>query len=124
MIVEATTALCLALNIYYEARSEPFEGQIAVTQVVLNRVEDKRWPNTPCGVITQRGQFSWYTQGQNHFPLPDTKSWIKATRLATLILEYNYIDITDGAVYYHVETEDCNHKYFIKHGNHIFLKEL
>jgi len=52
MLVEALT--CLAMNIYYEARHEPVEGQIAVAHVVLNRTEDPRFPDSVCGVIKQK----------------------------------------------------------------------
>ena len=46
-----TAIMCLALNIYYEARSEPLAGKIAVSEVVLNRVADTRYPNTICEVV-------------------------------------------------------------------------
>lgn len=57
MITEAL--MCLALNIYHEARGEPLEGQIAVAAVTLNRVADPRWPDTVCEVVYQPYQFSW-----------------------------------------------------------------
>ena len=41
---------CLAQAIYFESRGEPLDGQIAVAEVVLNRVDDRRFPNTVCGV--------------------------------------------------------------------------
>lgn len=47
------------MNIYHEARGEPFEGQVAVAEVVLERMQDERWPSTSCGVIWQPWQFSW-----------------------------------------------------------------
>lgn len=47
---------CLAEAVYYEARSEPSEGQMAVAEVVLNRVKDSRYPNTVCEVVFQ-GQY-------------------------------------------------------------------
>ena len=58
---------CLARNIYYEARGESPEGQLAVAQVTLNRVESNMFPNTICGVVNERYmvrnkevcQFSW-----------------------------------------------------------------
>ena len=46
-------AICLAKNMYYEARSQGLAGQLAVSLVVLNRVKDKRFPNTICEVIHQ-----------------------------------------------------------------------
>ena len=49
---------CLAANIYKEARGESLQGKIAVGLVTINRVEDKRWPNTVCKVVKQKNQFS------------------------------------------------------------------
>jgi N-acetylmuramoyl-L-alanine amidase len=51
--------LCLALNIYYEARGEPLDGQFAVAEVTLRRVADSRWPDTVCDVVYQPHQFEW-----------------------------------------------------------------
>ena len=44
---------CMAVAIYFEARSEPLAGQLAVANVVMNRVWDERYPNDVCEVITQ-----------------------------------------------------------------------
>ncbi|NNC72074.1 MAG: cell wall hydrolase, partial [Sphingomonadaceae bacterium] len=49
---------CLAKVILHESRGEPRSGQLAVAQVVMNRVESPRFPNSICGVIYQRSQFS------------------------------------------------------------------
>ena len=51
MLVEAL--VCLALNVYHEARDQPFIGQVAVAQVVMNRVHDDRFPNTVCEVVQE-----------------------------------------------------------------------
>ena len=48
--------ICLAQNIYHEARGEMIEGQIAVSNVVINRVESKQFPNDICSVVYQRNQ--------------------------------------------------------------------
>ena len=70
--------LCLALNVYHEAKNQPFIGQVAVAQVVMNRVYDERYPDTICEVVEQgptyswkpdfpirnRCQFSWYCDGR------------------------------------------------------------
>ena len=53
---------CLVLNTYHEARGEPVEGQIAVAQVVLNRVDHVNYPKTICRVVYQPRQFSWTLQ--------------------------------------------------------------
>ena len=60
MSISAAAILCLSSVIHHEARGEPLEGQIAVASVVLNRVEDPRFPNTVCGVVKEPKQFSWY----------------------------------------------------------------
>ena len=72
-----TATVCLALNIYFEAQNQPVEGQIAVSQVVMNRVRDARFPDEVCKVVKQgahskktglplrwRCHFSWYCDGK------------------------------------------------------------
>ena len=54
MIVEAV--MCLALNVYHEAKNQSLIGQIAVAQVVMNRVKDERYPDNVCDVVYQ-GQY-------------------------------------------------------------------
>lgn len=50
---------CLATAVYFEARGEPLEGQLAVAQAIINRVESGRYASNVCGVVNQRGQFSF-----------------------------------------------------------------
>lgn len=50
---------CFADNLYHESRGEPLKGIVLVGETVINRMEDRRWPSTACGVIYQRKQFSW-----------------------------------------------------------------
>ena len=56
---------CLAQAIYFESRGEPLDGQIAVAEVVLNRVDDRRFPRTVCGVTNQGCQFSYTCDGNS-----------------------------------------------------------
>lgn len=87
---------CLAMTIYYEARGEPVHGQYAVADVVLNRVEDKRFPDGICDVIHQSGQFHWKKV------LPkQNKNWIVAENIAKdIISNETFRGITDGAVFF------------------------
>ena len=70
-------AVCLANNMYHEARSQGLAGQLAVSLVVLNRVKDKRYPNTICEVVHQGPvRESWKTKGKdvadserNYYPI-------------------------------------------------------
>ena len=52
MILE-TALMCMATNIYHEAKNQPMAGQIAVAQVVMNRVNDNRYPDNVCDVVKQ-----------------------------------------------------------------------
>ena len=63
MILETATALvCMAHAIYFEARSESTVGQIAVAQVIMNRVSDHRFPDSVCNVVTDGLRYSWDTR--------------------------------------------------------------
>lgn len=50
---------CLVRNVYQEARGEPYKGKVAVALVTINRTKSERFPSTICGVVYQKGQFSW-----------------------------------------------------------------
>jgi N-acetylmuramoyl-L-alanine amidase len=117
---ESTT--CLAKNMYYEARNQGTAGWMAVTAVVLNRVNDDRFPNTICGVVQQgptraswkdpkvripikhRCQFSWFCDGKSDKP-KDKTTYNKMLSLSDSILsnELPFYDITDGATHYHAD---------------------
>ena len=118
-----TALLCLALNVYFEARSEPIAGQLAVAEVTLNRVASADYPNTICEVVYEglhytghngarfpvrdRCQFSWYCDGRGDEPR-ESKLWTESQKLAKHIFYYKdkYIDITDGATHYHANYID------------------
>ena len=99
---------CLALNVYHEARSQPLIGQLAVAQVVLNRVDSSAYPDTVCGVVYQnkypgrlnRCQFSWYCDGKNDTPR-DADAWLRANQIASLALSPALPDLVSGATHYH-----------------------
>ena len=56
---DATETMCLARNIYYEARGESYLGKLAIAKVTINRTKDPKFPRTICAVVYQPGQFSW-----------------------------------------------------------------
>ena len=85
----------LARAINGEARGEPYEGQVAVGAVILNRVRDSRFPNTIAGVIYQPGAFTAVSDGQINVPIDENSTVVKAARDAL-----NGWDPTEGAVYY------------------------
>lgn len=127
---------CLALNIYFEARSESKTGQFAVAAVTMNRVASRKYPNSICKVVWQRRQFSWTHDGKSDRPR-DKKSWEKAKAIASLVYD-NFFkfqkisngawDITRGALHYYAP--DIVNPHWAKKtgskkkiGGHIFLSE-
>lgn len=104
---------CMALNIYYETRSSNLADMYSVADVVLNRVEDTRYPDSICGVVKEgqqysdgrmkrnKCQFSWYCDGKNDTPR-DRESWKKAQSIAWDIVKWNsFRGITEGSTHYH-----------------------
>ena len=85
----------IARAINGEARGEPYEGQVAVGAVILNRVKDSRFPNTIAGVIYQQGAFTAVSDGQINVPIDPNSTVVKAAQDAL-----NGWDPTDGSVYY------------------------
>lgn len=104
---------CLAQNIYYEARGSSRADQIAVADVVINRVEDARFPDSICEVVQQgrqhadgrmkrnQCQFSWYCDGKSDWP-QDLDAWVIAQQIAHNMITYgDYRGLTEGATHYH-----------------------
>ena len=116
--------ICLADNIYWEARNQPVKGMWAVALVTDNRVEDPRFPSNHCEVIKQgptskwwfkkhgkvvpirhRCQFSWYCDGKSdEIPLYDIDVYQIALAIAQKVFFGSYNDdITKGATHYHAD---------------------
>ena len=93
--------LCLAKAVYFEARGETLEGQLAVAEVVLNRAASGVYPSTICGVVTQPAQFSFIRNGQ--FPAVDTSSdcWHKALAIADIASKRLSQEIAPNVLWYH-----------------------
>lgn len=85
----------MARAINGEARGEPYEGQVAVGAVILNRVRSSKFPNTIAGVIYQNGAFTAVADGQINVPITEGSTVLKAARDAM-----NGWDPTGGAIYY------------------------
>jgi len=99
-----TAAMCLALNIYFEASTEAIPGKWAVGQVVLNRVLDKRWPSDICSVVKEKKQFTWYWDGKSDVPNKKSKAWKDSVRVANALIsrmQYDLYDFSGGANHYY-----------------------
>lgn len=85
----------LARAINGEARGEPYEGQVAVGAVILNRTRNPNFPKTIAGVIYQPGAFTAVSDGQINIPIDNSSSAVKAAQDAM-----DGWDPTDGCIYY------------------------
>ena len=123
---------CLALNVYHEARNEPMNGMYAVASVVINRVQDDRWPNNVCAVVKDgyrkdsvKCQFSWYCDGKTDRPHED-RAWAMAVLVADDILKGTVDDVSYGATHYHANyVKPIWAKKLtrtVSYGSHIFYK--
>ena len=136
---------CMALNIYHESRSENLAGKFAVADVVMNRVNNRSYPDSVCGVIydaelkpswkdptkevpvRNRCQFSWYCDGKSDDPIEED-AWNESILVAhQSIYEGRMLGLTEGATHYHttyVEPYWASSLDLVGHiGSHIFYRE-
>lgn len=108
-MVLSTALLCLAMNIYHEARGEPIAGQIAVANVTMNRASHD--PERVCAAVLKRKQFSWTTRlvdgkgmvAERGLP-KEPKAWAVSLGIASLALVGMLPDITKGSTHYHEQS--------------------
>lgn len=128
-MILTTATVCLALTVFFEARSEDVAGQLAVAQVVMNRVAHERWNDTVCDVVHEGGEanpdchFSWYCDGKSDDPW-ETKAWEQALLVASAALSgTGHADLKD-ATHYHADYADPDWAEEMTvvavHGRHIF----
>jgi spore germination cell wall hydrolase CwlJ-like protein len=114
---------CLAVGVYYEAKSEPLAGQLAVAEVIINRTTSGRFPRTLCSVIKQRGQFSFVRGGQLPTP-PANAQWRKALAVAQVAKKDLWDSPVGEALYFHARYVNPGWKRprVGTVGNHIFYR--
>ena len=130
---------CLATAIYFEARSESLEGQIAVANVILERVESRHYPNDVCSVVTQgvtypngipvknMCQFSFYCDGLPEV-IHNKEAYKESEYVADLALNGIVYGPTAGATHYHTTyvnpdwVDDFGYSHQV--GTHIFYIDL
>ncbi len=112
---------CLARAVYFEARGEPLEGQLAVAQVILNRVASGRFADSVCGVINQRGQFSFdktRTPAESH-------DWRTAKAIAAIAATAAWEVMAPKATAFHATRINASWSNLHKVGtigNHVFYR--
>jgi hypothetical protein len=118
-------ANCLATAVYFEARGESLDGQLAVARVVMNRAASSEYPNTWCDVVKQPWQFSFVQHGQ--FPaITDMDSWKTAQGVARVAMANIYPSLPSDVMWYHADyvhpSWGARLTQFEKIGAHIFFK--
>ena len=119
-------ANCLATAVYFEARGESVEGQLAVARVVMNRAASGRYPPDWCSVVKQPAQFSFVRHGQ--FPSIDTASsaWARAQGVARLAVANVVPSVGSDVLWYHANyvAPSWGHRLNLveKIGAHIFYR--
>ncbi|MEO8557547.1 MAG: cell wall hydrolase [Rhodospirillales bacterium] len=87
---------CIARAVYFEAGGEPLVGQIGVAQVIMNRVKDRRFADSPCGVIADGFYFP------RNVPITQAARWDQAQRIAADVADGRNLDARFArALYFH-----------------------
>ena len=115
---------CLAVGIYYEAKSESLKGQLAVGHVIANRAESGRFPSSYCGVLFQRSQFS-FIHGRSLPSVPRaSRDWLDAVAIAKIVDQELHPSPVGKALFFHA-TRVAPHWRLTRVGtlgNHVFYR--
>ena len=115
---------CLAGAVYFESKSEPLAGQLAVAKVILNRVASGRFASTVCGVVSQRGQFSFMHGGAMPAVARGGRQWRTAVAIARIASDGMWEAPAATALYFHARRVSPNWRMtrLASVGNHIFYR--
>lgn len=115
---------CLAAGIYFESKGEPLIGQLAVGDVIANRAQSGRFPSTYCGVLFQRGQFS-FVRGKSWPKIAKgSRSWKTAVAIARIVDQDLKDSSASNALFFHAKRvrPGWKLKRVASIGNHIFYR--
>ena len=116
---------CLATGVYFESKSEPLAGQLAVGQVIANRAQSGgRFPSTYCGVLFQRGQFSFVHGRSLPHVSHDNRQWQTAVAIAKIVDQGLKESQVGNALFFHARyvSPGWHLKRVASIGNHIFFR--
>lgn len=116
---------CLAAGVYFESKSEPLAGQLAVGQVIANRSESRgRFPSSYCGVLTQRGQFSFVRGGKWPAVNKNSLQWKNAVAVARIVDADLHDSSVGKAMFFHARRVSPGWRLtrVAAVGNHVFYR--
>lgn len=115
---------CLAVGIYFESKSEPLEGQLAVGHVIANRASSGRFPKTYCGVLFQRSQFS-FVRGKSYPHIArGGRQWANAVAVAKIVDQDMHASPVGKALFFHAKRVSPGWRLtrVASVGNHVFYR--
>jgi spore germination cell wall hydrolase CwlJ-like protein len=116
---------CLAVGVYFEAKSESLAGQLAVGKVIANRANSGgRFPSSYCGVLFQRGQFS-FVRGRSLPSVPRaSRQWQTAVAIAKIVDQGLKDSAAENALFFHARyvSPGWRLKRVASIGNHVFYR--
>lgn len=115
---------CLAGAVYFEAKGEPLDGQLAVAKVILNRAQSGRFPSSICGVVFQRSQFS-FVRGSGFPPIArGSRNWREAVAIAMIARNDMWESSVENALYFHARRVSPGWRLsrIATIGNHVFYR--
>lgn len=92
---------CLAGTVYFESKGESLDGQLAVAEVVLARRDSRRWPNSICGVVYQKSQFSFVRGGSMPYINKSSAAWKRAVAIANIARDKSWESPVSGSYFFH-----------------------
>jgi N-acetylmuramoyl-L-alanine amidase len=115
---------CLATSVYFEAKGEPLDGQLAVAQTIMNRAASGRFPDSYCGVVRQKGQFSFLRHGGMPAAPKASSAWKRAVAVALIARDGLWKQIAPDALYFHARrvSPGWGKVRVASLGNHIFFR--
>ena len=115
---------CLAVGIYYESKSEPLAGPLAVGQVISNRAKSGRFASTYCGVLFQRSQFSFVRGHSYPAPARASRQWQNAVAVAKIVDQKLHASAMAGALFFHAKRVSPGWRMarLGSVGNHVFYR--
>lgn len=115
---------CLAGAVYFEAKGEPLKGQLSVAEVILNRTRSGRFPTSICGVVKQRGQFSFVRGGRMPAIARASLAWKRAVAIAHIAREALATGAAPRALFFHARRVSPRWRLtrVAAVGNHIFYR--
>ena len=137
-VLDPEQVLCLAMNVYFEARGEPLTGKIAVAQVTMNRVNQSVKRNV-CAIVKQDSQFSWYNarkvptvvlySRQGEVIEQNLEAWTQSQMVAVTVMTMQTRDVTSGATHFYNPDKArpvwrTKYPVVAEIGNHLFLRAI